>query len=117
MHLLKLEDKVADGDAKQRENNFVLSGDEISSPDVNENCVDTVREVLQQKLNSIMPIHTVFFLSAAPLGKPNSAKKAILVKKKSSADQNDVKKVCKFMKPIFLQMTTSSYKNRQPCML
>ena len=95
----KLEDKVADGDAKHRENNFILSGDGIRSPEDNENCFDTVREVLQQKLKLIKP--SINFVSAARLGKPNSAEKSILVEMKSPSDKDNVKKACKAMKPNF----------------
>ena len=79
------------------ENNFILSVDEIPCAEVNENCVATVRKVLQQKLLLIIP--TAKFVSASRLGKQNSAKKAILVKMKSSADKENVKKACKAMKP------------------
>ena len=95
--MLKLEDKVADGDVEHRKKNLIISGDEIHSPEVNENCVATVRELVQQKLRLV--ISTVDFVSAIRLGKPNSRKKVILVKLKSPADNENVKKSCKAMKP------------------
>ena len=71
----------------------------MPSPTSNENCISTVRELLQQKVSLIVP--TEDFHSATRLGKTNSNKKNILIKMKSFSGKLNIIKACKAKKPNF----------------
>ena len=95
----KLEDKIADNDVKLRENNIILSGEDLPPSTNGENCTEVVRELFQQKLRIIVP--TTDIVSAERIGKQNDVKKNILLKMKSFTNKMNIIKACQTSKPNF----------------
>ena len=97
--LSKIEDNLADTDAKARENNLIFSGQDIPTPSPNENCTETVRNLLQQKLNLVVP--TVDIASVTRIGKAPGGKRNLLVKFKNHDSKMNVISACRTKKPRF----------------
>ena len=97
--LSTMEDKVADTEAKARENNIILSGEDVPAAAPNENCTEAVRSLLQQKLNIIIP--TVDISSSTRIGKGPGGKKNFLVKFKNFDCKMKVINACRTQKPRF----------------
>ena len=95
----KLEDKIADNDVKLRENNIILSGEDLPPSLNGENCTEVVRELFQQKLRIIVP--TTDIVSAERIGKQNAVKKNILLKMKGFTNKMNIIKACQTSKPNF----------------
>jgi len=97
--ITKLEDRIADGDSKMRENNVILSGQDLPESRNGESCVEVVRSLFQQKLNLVVP--TADIVSAERIGKQNATKKNILIKMKNLSGKLNIIKSCKSVKPSF----------------
>ena len=51
----ELGDKIADSDIKLRENNLILSGDDVAAFTNGKNCVEVARQLFSEKLQLIVP--------------------------------------------------------------
>ena len=97
--VLKLVNKIDDNDVKHRENNIILSGEDLLTSTYRENCTESVRELFQQKLIIIVP--TTDIVSAERIGKQITVNKNILLKMKSFTAKINIIKACQTSKPNF----------------
>ena len=64
-----IESKMSESDSKVRANNIVISGSGIPKQTLTENCIESVRNLFQNKLKLLLPSSDI--MSATRLGKPN----------------------------------------------
>ena len=97
-----IESKMSESDSKVRANNIVISGSGIPKQTLNENCIESVRDLFQNKLKLLLPSTDI--VSASRLGKlkpndenqlPNSP---ILIKFNNLEVKNNIINACRTVK-------------------
>ena len=100
----KMEEKLSDSESQIRRNNVIFSGNDVPSQSNGENCVTVIRNLVETKLNLIIPSSDI--VSANRIGKRKNdgdqpQRSSILVKFSKYEVKQNLVACCKATKPKF----------------